>query len=70
MTPIDLTKKLKKYKSGWVALDKKHNVVAHAQTFSDIEKKVEGLPTQAGKNENVTLLPASANYFGFITTNG
>lgn len=64
MTAIDLTKKLKKYKAGWVALDKKHNVVAYVQTFSDIEKKVEG------KKENVTLLPASENYFGFITTNG
>ncbi|MBI3379986.1 hypothetical protein HY029_04480 [Candidatus Gottesmanbacteria bacterium] len=64
MTPIDLTKKLKKYKSGWVALDKNHHIVAHAKTFSDIEKKVQG------KKESVTLLPASDNYFGFITANG
>lgn len=64
MTAIDLTKKLKKYKTGWVALDKKHNVVAHGKTFSEIEKKVQG------KKENVTLMPASSNYFGFITSHG
>lgn len=61
MTPIDLTQKLKKYKSGWVALDKKYNVVAHAKTFADIEKKVKG------KKANVTLMAASENYFGFVT---
>lgn len=64
MTPIDLTQKLKKYKSGWVALDRKYNVVAHAKTFSDIEKKVKD------QKASVTLLPASGNYFGYITANG
>lgn len=64
MIPIDLTQKLKKYKSGWVALDKKYNVVAHAETFSDIEKIVRS------KKLNVTLMAASDNYFGFITANG
>ena len=41
MTPIDLTKTLKKYKSGWVAIDEtKKTVVAHAKDFSGINKKV------------------------------
>lgn len=61
MTPIDLTKKLKKYKSGWVALDEHYNVVAHAKTFADIEKIVRS------KKLNVTLMAASDNYFGFVT---
>lgn len=65
MTAIDLTKKLKKYKTGWVALNKKHNVVAHGKTYSDIEKKVAGT-----KKDDVVLMPASSNYFGFITSNG
>lgn len=64
MTPVDLTQKLKKYKSGWVALDKKHNIIAYGKTFSDIEKKVQG------KKESAILLPTSDNYFGFITANG
>lgn len=61
MTPIDLTKKLKKYKTGWVAFDNKYNVVAHAETFTDIEKIVRS------KNLNVTLMAASDDYFGFVT---
>lgn len=61
MTPIDLTKKLNKYKSGWVALDKKYNVVAHTKTFADIEKIVRS------KKLNVTLMAASDDYFGFVT---
>ncbi len=64
MTAIDLTKKLKKYKSGWVALDKNHKVIAHAETFKAISEKVKE------KRRQVVLIPASDNYFGFITSNG
>ncbi len=40
MTTIDLTKKLKNYKTGWVALDEHNNVTAHAKTYKEIEEKV------------------------------
>ena len=64
MTAIDLSKKLKRYKTGWVAFDKKHNIVAFGKTFKDISEKVK-------KNkDDVVLLPASNNYFGYITLNG
>lgn len=63
MNTIDLTKKLQDYKSGWVALDEQYNVVAHAETFMGIEEKVRS------RKGNVVLLPASDNYFGFVTHN-
>lgn len=61
MTAIDLTKKLKGYKEGWVALDKKYKVVAAAKSFKDISEKVKN------KKNGVVLMPASDNYFGFVT---
>ena len=60
MKPIDLTKQLSKYKTGWVALDKKKKVIAHAETFDAIVKKVK-------KIEDALLVPAAENYFGFVT---
>ena len=61
MTPIDLTKTLKKYKSGWVAIDEtKRTVVAHAKDFSEINKKVSG-------KKNIFIMAATKEYFGFIT---
>jgi hypothetical protein len=61
MKPIDLTKTLKPYKYGWVAIDEKNNkVVAHAESFGKISERMKNC-------ENVYLLPASDNYFGFIT---
>ena len=61
MDAIDFTKPLSKYKSGWVAInEEKREIVAHAKTFSEITKKVKTL-------KKVILIPASDNYFGFIT---
>ena len=58
---MDLTKALKKYKSGWVAIDEaKEKVVAHAKDFSGINKKVSG-------KKNVFIMVAAKEYFGFIT---
>lgn len=59
MQTTDLTKTLSSYKSGWVAIDKKNKVVAHAKNYSEINKKVK-------KNKEILLVPASKNYFGFI----
>lgn len=61
MKPIDLTKVLKPYKSGWVAIDKNYEVIAWAKTFEAITGKVK-------KSKNIFLMPASKNYFGFITS--
>lgn len=63
MSPIDLSKSLKKYKKGWVAIDKKTlKVVAQAVSFAGISAKIKNI-------KNIILIPASANYYGFITTN-
>lgn len=58
--PVNLTKQLAHYKSGWVALDKKNKVIAHAKDFDSICSKVKD-------SENVLLIPASKSYFGFVT---
>jgi len=59
---IDLREVLKTYRSGWVAIDKKNRVVADASTFNLICKKIKDI-------KDLTLIPASRNYFGFITLN-
>ena len=61
MKSLDLIKALKQYKSGWVAVDEnKQKVVAHAKDFSSINKK-------AYKKKSVFIMPASKEYFSFIT---
>lgn len=58
--PIDLSKTLAPYTSGWVALDKNNEVVASAKDFESICERAKDV-------EGVLLIPASKNYFGFIT---
>ena len=61
MKPVDLTKTLKPYKSGWVAINQKNfKVVAHTKSFGAICEKTK-------EKKNIFLMPASNNYFGFIT---
>ena len=61
MKALNFSQILKPYKSGWVAIDKKiPKVVAHARNYNSITQKV-------GKNKNIVLMPASDNYFGFVT---
>ncbi len=63
MSTIDLRNALKLYSTGWVAINKKNNqVVAHANTFGTISKKIKGI-------KDILLVPASKNYFGFVTCN-
>ncbi len=63
MQTVDLRIALKSYSQGWVAIDKKSKkVVAHAKTFALVSKKIEGI-------KDVFLVPASKNYFGFVTAN-
>ncbi len=62
MKAIDLRQALKSYSRGWVAINKKNKkVVAHAETFALISKKVKG-------SKDVVLVPASKDYFGFVTS--
>lgn len=60
MKPIDLTKALSPYKKGWVAIDKKCQVVVHASSFKEVANKTRGM-------KKVLLMPAAKSYFGFIT---
>lgn len=63
MKAINLTNTLKDYNSGWVMIDQKYKVVAWAKNFEKIASK-------AKKNKSVFIMPASKNYFGFITYSG
>lgn len=58
--PIDLSKILAPYTSGWVALDKNNKVIARAKDFESICKMAKDI-------KGAFLIPASKNYFGFIT---
>lgn len=62
MNAIDLRKTLQSYSRGWIAIDKKNKkVIAHAKTFKLVSRKVEGI-------KDIFLIPASKNYFGFVTS--
>ena len=61
MKAIDLRQSVKPYSSGWVAINKtSKKVVAHAKTFALISKEIKGI-------KDIFLMPASKNYFGFVT---
>ena len=60
MRAVNLVKALRPYKTGWVAIDEKQEVVVHAKDFKTISEKVNN-------QENIVLIPASENYFGFVT---
>jgi len=63
MNIVDLRQALRPYSKGWLAIDKKNKkVVAHAKTFASISKKIEGI-------KDIFLVPASKQYFGFVTSN-
>lgn len=63
MKAVDLTKQLKPYKSGWVAIFN-NKVIAHAKSFELISERVKQLKKSA---KDTLLIPASKNYFGFVT---
>lgn len=64
MQAIDLTDKLKGYHTGWVALDQRYNVVAHADSFKSISEKIKK------RKDKFILMPATDNYFGYVGANG
>ncbi len=62
MKAIDLSKVLKPYTEGWVAINTKNKkIVAYAKTFESISNKVID-------KKGIILVPASKNYFGFVTS--
>lgn len=62
MKTMDLTKTLKKYQAGWVAIDEsKHRVVAYGEDFASINEKIKD-------KKGVFIIPASKEYYGFITS--
>lgn len=63
MKAVDLTKQLKPYKSGWVAI-LNNEVVTHAKSFELVIKKIKTLKKF---RKDILLVPASDNYFGFVT---
>lgn len=61
MTPIDLTKLLKKYKSGWVAVsDDYSRVIAHTEKLIDLQKRIKN-------NPKVVVIQAFGNYYNFVS---
>jgi hypothetical protein len=63
MNKLDLSKTLKKYKNGWVAISKDYKeVLFSAPNFNALMNKID----RPGKKDNVILIPASENYRGFI----
>jgi len=63
MKPMNLTKLLKPYKSGWVAINtKSKKVIAHEKDFEKVSNRVKDA-------EDILLVPASQKYFGFVTSN-
>lgn len=63
MEAINLTKILKNYSSGWVAITADYKkVVASGKTLEEVTKKVE-----KQKRDDVVLISASKNYRGFVT---
>jgi len=61
MAPIDLSKLLQKYKSGWVAVtDDYSRVVDSAEKFIDLQKKVKN-------KKNVVIIQAFGNYYNYVS---
>jgi len=63
MKAVDLTKQLKPYKYGWIAIFN-NKVIAHAKSFKLI---IEEVKKSKKPSRDILLIPASKNYFGFVT---
>ena len=64
MQTVNLTKILKNYSSGWVALSSDYKkVVASGKTLEEVTNKVE-----RQKRSDIVLIPASKNYRGYVTS--
>ena len=64
MKTINLSKVLKNFSSGWVALTSDYKkVVASGKSLKEVSKAVE-----KQKRDDVVLISASKNYRGFVTS--
>lgn len=64
MQTINLSKILKNFTSGWVAITSDYKkVVASGRTLKEVTNKV-----LKEKQNDVVLIPASRNYRGFVTS--
>lgn len=64
MQTVNLSKLLKNFSSGWVAITSDYKkVVASGKTLKEITDKVS-----KEKRDDIVLIPASKNYRGFITS--
>ncbi|OGE38519.1 hypothetical protein A3B45_01405 [Candidatus Daviesbacteria bacterium RIFCSPLOWO2_01_FULL_39_12] len=64
MQTINLSKILKNFSSGWVAITSDYKkVVASGKTLKEVTQKV-----LQQKRDDVILIPASKNYRGFVTS--
>lgn len=65
MQTINLSKLLKNFSSGWVAISSDYKkVVASGKTLKDVTSKVT-----KQRLENVVVISASKNYRGYVTPN-
>lgn len=63
MKTINLSKLLRGFSSGWVAVSSDYkNVVASGKTLKEVTKKA-----QKEKRSDVVLIPVAKNYRGFVT---
>lgn len=64
MQTINLSKLLRKFSSGWVAITSDYkNVVASGKTLKEVTDKVA-----KEKRDDVVLISAAKNYRGYVTT--
>ncbi|MDP3974266.1 MAG: DUF5678 domain-containing protein [Candidatus Daviesbacteria bacterium] len=64
MQTVNLSKLLKNFSSGWVAMTADYKrVVASGETLKEVSDKVE-----KQKREDVVLIPAAKNYRGYVTS--
>ena len=64
MQTVNLSKLLKNFSSGWVAITADYTkIVASGKTLKGVTKAVE-----KQNRDDVILIPATKNYRGFVTT--
>lgn len=64
MQTINLSKLLKNFSSGWVAITSDYKkVIAFGKTLKEVTKEVK-----KQNRDDVVLIPASKNYRGFVTS--
>lgn len=64
MQTVNLSKILKNFSSGWVAISSDYKkVIAFGKTLKEVTEEVK-----KQKRDDVVLIPAAKNYRGFVTS--